>query len=137
MIPDRLIDRTTSYEKNGKSHTLYTHLFCIILRVLLGLMVYYKMGMFKNPPYILFILIIIIFSNKLFLTQNKTWKVYLRTIIMYSIIIIMNLLDNRMNNFSGNASPSIGSNTNVSGLLIIMDAMMGLQSRHIQNNMLN
>ena len=34
MIPERLIDLTTVFEKHNKRHTLYTHLGCILLRMI-------------------------------------------------------------------------------------------------------
>lgn len=126
MIPSRLIDKTTLIEKLNKSHTTYSHLVCVIIRILLGLMIYYKYNIFQNN-YLIIILslfIILLFGYKLIITHNKTWKVYLRTILIYIIILIINLID----------STKSKTMNNISGILIIIDALMGLQSRHIQNN---
>lgn len=128
-IPERLEDQYTSIYKQGKRHTLYTHLGCVILRILLGLLIYFKLGIFKNILFliILFILVIIVFSYKLYITKNKTWKVYIRTLLFYTISLIINILDNyKYKKFNSDSR-------NISGILIIIDSLMGLQSRHIQN----
>ena len=130
MIPNRLTDSNTIYAKQGKQHTPYTHLACVLLRLILGLLIYFKVGFFQNILFllILFSLIVIFFSYKLYITNNKTWKVYIRTIIIYSSNIIINSLDNYIYKSYNTQS------RNISGILIILDSLMGLQSRHIQNN---
>jgi len=130
MIPNRLIDIYTIFEKMGKRHNLYTHLGCILLRILLGLLIYYKIGIFKNYTFIiiLYISILLFFSNKLLITQNKTWKVYIRTLLFYSLNILINTIDKYKYKIFNNQP------RNITGLFIILDALMGLQSRHIQNN---
>ena len=133
MIPERLIDLTTIFEKYNKRHSIYTHLVCILLRIILGLLIYYKVKRFNSYRFvsILCILIITFFVNKVFITQNKTWKVYIRTILFYSIGLIINTTDYYiLNNY--NKQPR-----NITGLIIILDALMGLQSRHIQNNFIS
>jgi hypothetical protein len=127
MIPERLEDPYTIIYQKGERHTIYTHLGCVLLRIILGLLIYFKVGFFKSilPLLIIYIMIIIFFSNKVFKTKNKTWKVYFRTILLYSLGLIINSIDYITNN---------NSNKNISGILIIIDAIMGLQSRHIQNN---
>lgn len=133
MIPERLIDLTTIFEKQNKKHTLYTHLGCVLLRIILGLLIYYKVKGFKSYTFvsIFYILVIAFFGNKLFITQNKTWKVYIRTILIYSISLIINSTDYHIFNIYKNQS------RNVTGLIMIFDALMGLQSRHIQNNFIS
>ncbi len=133
MIPERLNDLTTVFEKNKKHHTTLTHLGCVLLRILLGLLIYFKVKFFKNPIFlfILYTIIISLFSYKLVITKNQTWKVYLRTILLYLINIIINLLDKYKYKIYDNQI------RNVSGLLIILDGIMGLQSRHIQKNFIN
>lgn len=130
MIPDRLIDKTTIFEKLGRKHNLYTHLGCIILRILLGLLIYYKISFFKNYNFImiLYISILIVFSHKLFIIQNNTWKVYIRTLLFYSLNIFINTIDKYKYKIYDNQPK------NITGLFMILDALMGLQSRHIQNN---
>lgn len=130
VIPERLEDQYTSIYKQGKRHTIYTHLGCVILRIVLGLLIYFKLGIFKNILFliILFMLVIIVFSYKLYITKNKTWKVYIRTISLYTISLIIDILDNyKYKTFNTDSR-------NISGILIMLDAIMGLQARHIQNN---
>jgi hypothetical protein len=130
MIPERLIDLTTAFAKKNKRHTVYTHLGCVSLRILLGTSIYYKISIFKNYNFLMFfyIIILIAFGNKLLITENKSWKVYARTLIFYSLSIIINTIDKYKYNIF-NKQPR-----NLTGLFIILDAIMGLQSRHIQNN---
>lgn len=124
-IPDRLQDNFTYYKKHGKTHTIYSHLICVFIRFFIGLLIYFKIGStipyYNIFLYILFLFIIIFFSYKLYITKNSTWKVYLRTVLIYSNNIILTKFDSKQPR-------------NNSGLLIILDALMGLQSRHIQNN---
>jgi hypothetical protein len=130
MLPDRLEDINTIIYKSGKKHNVYTHLGCILLRILLGLLIYFKIGVFKNILFLicLYISVLVFFTHKLLLTKNKTWKVYIRTILIYTLSLIINSLENyKYNNFNSNI-------INISGLLIIIDSLMGLQSRHIQSN---
>ena len=130
MIPERLIDMTTIIAKQNRRHTEYTHLGCILLRILLGILIYYKISIFKNYNFLMFfyIMVLIAFSNKLIITKNKSWKVYIRTLIFYSLNIIINTTDKYKYN-KYNKQPN-----NLTGLIVIFDAIMGLQSRHIQNN---
>lgn len=130
VMPERLEDQYTSIYKQGKRHTTYTHLGCVILRIVLGLLIYFKLGIFKNILFliVLFMLVIIVFSYKLYITKNKTWKVYIRTISLYTISLIIDILDNyKYKTFNTDSR-------NISGILIMLDAIMGLQARHIQNN---
>ena len=133
MIPERLIDLTTVFEKQNKRHTIYTHLGCVLLRIILGLLIYYKVKGLKSYTFvsIFYILVIAFFGNKVFITQNKTWKVYIRTILFYSISLIINSTDYHIFNIYNKQS------RNVTGLIMIFDALMGLQSRHIQNNFIS
>ncbi len=130
MIPDRLIDVHTIFEKNGLKHDFKTHLGCVLFRTSLGLSIYYKIGIFKryNLIMLICILVLIMFSYKMYITNNATWKVYTRTLLFYSLGIIINTLDKYKYKIY-NKQPR-----NLTGLFIIFDAIMGLQSRHIQNN---
>lgn len=130
MIPERLIDLTTIIAKQNKRHTVYTHLGCVLIRLILGLLIYYKISIFKSYKFLtfLYIIIIIVFGNKLIITENKTWKVYIRTIIFYSLSLIINSIDYHKYQIYNNQP------RNISGLFIIFDAILGMQSRHIQNN---
>ena len=130
MIPERLIDVHTSFAKQNKRHTVYTHLGCIFIRIILGLLIYYKIGIFKSYFFlmILFSTILIVFGYKLYITQNATWKVYIRTLLFYGLAVIITSLDSYVYK---------KKNKNISGLFIIIYAIMGLQSRHIQNNFIS
>lgn len=119
-IPERINDKTTIYyKKYNKYHPLKNYLFCVIIRIILGLIIYNNL-LSNTVIYILSILIIIVFLTK-FITNNTNWKVYERTILLYSLIPYF----------------TYKNNNDISSLLIIIDAVLGLQSRHIANNLLN
>ncbi len=112
MIPEVYRDNTTMV----KNHSTYSHLGCVILRCVLGVLVINK----TIPTKILLILSLIIaigFAYKYFKLKN-VWKVFSRTVIVYAIIAILILKYN-------------DKYSTVYGILIIVDALMGLQSRHI------
>lgn len=120
-IPDRLQDKNTYYYKTkNKNHPLINYLGCVILRISIGLLIFNKI-LPNIVIYILSILIIIFFTDK-FLNSPSTWKNYPRTVLVYSILPIFTKQK---------------TDHNYGGLLIIIDALMGLQSRYIQNNFLN
>jgi len=112
MIPEILRDNTTII----KDHTIKSYIFCVLLRIAIGLSIITD----KLPTKIIIILavfVVIAFSYKFYKLPN-VWKVYLRTVLVYFIVLILSLkYNNRYNN--------------ISGTLIIVDALMGLQSRHI------
>ncbi len=118
MIPDRLLDENL---KTKNPNVVY--IFCILFRVLIGLLIYFNETI-KIPNgvlYILYIFIIGFFSFKLYTTKNDTWKEYNRTLISYSIAGLF----------------TKKKKYNDAGLLIIIDSLIGLTSRHIQNNFIN
>ncbi len=112
MIPELLKDNTTII----KNHTLKTHIFCILLRIAIGLLIITD----NLPKYIiqlLSIFVVVVFSYK-FLKIKHIWKVYLRTVLVYAIVLfLVTKYNNKYNN--------------IAGTLIIGDALLGLQSRHI------
>lgn len=124
-IPMRLIDQTT-YMRTvcNKYHTINTYLFCLILRCILGILIFEG---FINSTIIsiLCLGVIIIFGNK-FINNIKSWKNYLRIVIIYSIILLIN-----------NLSIDNDKKNNISGILIILDMIMGEQSRFIATNLLS
>jgi hypothetical protein len=71
----------------------------------------------KNIILIISFLVAAMFLSKFFKLPN-VWKVYMRTVIVYSIVFLLTLKFGEQYN-------------SVSGTLIIVDALMGLQSRHI------
>lgn len=111
MIPEILRDKTTII----KNHTLKTYIFCILLRISIGLLIIAN----KIPITILQILsifVIITFLYK-FIKIEKIWKNYLRTVLVYSIVLfLITKFDTKY--------------IELAGLLIIFDALMGLQTYH-------
>ena len=112
MIPEVFRDNTTIV----KNHPMRNHLFCVSLRSILGLLVISN-KINKNIILVISLLVLVMFLQKFFKLPN-VWKVYMRTVIVYAIVFILTL--------------KFGDQYNsVSGTLIIVDALMGLQSRHI------
>jgi len=114
MIPEILRDKTTII----KNHTLNTYIFCIILRISIGLLTATN----KIPVSILQILsifVIITFLYK-FLKIEKIWKNYLRTVLIYAIVLFL------ITKFNSKY-------IELAGLLIIFDAIMGQQTYHTFN----
>lgn len=112
MISEIFRDETTIV----KNHTLKTHLFCIFLRITLGILVI-KQIIPINLLLLISLFVIIIFTNKFFKLPN-VWKVYLRTVIVYLLVGLSAYIYKE-------------KYSSVNGTLIIVDALMGLQSRHI------
>lgn len=103
------------------NHNVYTHLGCVLLRCSLGLGIIWSQydgnTARKRVLIVLCVLVVIVFGTKhiVYTSLDKVvWKSYLRTVLAYSIAIIC-LHTNRYDH---------------AGLLIISDALMGLQSRH-------
>ena len=114
MIPEILRDKTTMI----KNHTLKTYIFCILLRIAIGLAVIFKV----IPVAILQILsifIVVTFLYK-FMKIEIIWKNYLRTVLIYAIVLFLITKFNT-------------KYIELCGLLIIFDALMGLQSYHTFN----
>ncbi len=112
MIPELLKDNTTII----KNHTIKTYIFCILLRIMIGLFIITD----KIPLDVLKLLclFVIIFFTYKFLKITHIWKVYLRTILSYAIVLF---LITKYNN----------KYYSVAGTIIIIDALMGIQSQHI------
>ena len=104
-IPFHLQDHQTFLKFHPMSH----HMACVALRVLLGLYTLKKgtefVATWVGPP------ALIIFIT-MFWTKPLSWKVYARTIVVYLIVSFADIPKD------------------VAGTLIIVDALMGLQSRH-------
>lgn len=112
MIPESLRDNTTIV----KNHSLKIYIFCILLRIVIGLLLVTN-NMPKRIILILSLFIIVTFTYKFFKIEH-IWKVYLRTVLSYAIVLFLVTKYN-------------DTYYNVAGTLIIIDALMGLQSRHI------
>ena len=111
MIPEILRDKTTII----KNHTLKTYIFCVLLRISIGLLVIAD----KIPVTILQILSIFVIVTFLlkFIKIEKIWKNYLRTVLIYSIVLF--LITKYKSRY-----------IELAGLLIIFDSLMGLQTYH-------
>lgn len=119
-IPDKYVDKTTVI----KNHTILTHLPCLLLRITIGLfLIFYIKHINKLYLIIFFAIIILMFSYKFFILP-KTWKNYLRTVLVYTIGLILISLSSE--NIISTETAGL-----VSGILVIVDALMGLQTRHI------
>lgn len=107
-ITPRLRDNNTIF----KNHSKWTHLVCIFFRSALGFYIISN-PQFNEKLLLLFIAIILIFSIKLLTTS--TWKGYMKTVYAYTAayrFATMGLKD-------------------YAGLIIIFEAMLSIQSRHI------
>ena len=114
MIPEILRDKTTIV----KNHTLKTYIFCILLRISIGILTITNI-IPVSILQILSILVIVMFLYKFFKIE-KIWKNYLRTVLVYSVILFLITKFNT-------------KYIQLCGLLIIFDALMGLQSYHTFN----
>lgn len=124
-IPELLIDKATYLEKNKPSwlpehHTQYTHLFCLLLRIFIGLSI--LQGKISTQSIIILCIVILLFFGSKYISKTVYWKNYLKTLLTYSIILFL-----QYNN--------IENKNTISGLLIIVDALLGQQSRYISTNM--
>jgi hypothetical protein len=116
MIPEIFRDNTTII----KNHPVENHLFCVFIRSLLGILIITN-KINKTLILIICVFIVLGFLNKYFKLKN-VWKVYMRTIFVYSIVLVLTLLYGDKYNI-------------ISGTLIIVDGLMGMQSRYIFDKM--
>ena len=121
-IPDYLVDKTLV----SGIYAPYVYIFCIFLRIILGYLILNKK--INNVfIYLLSAFVIINFSNKRnkFIKNNtKTWKLYGRTIGAYSLVMIFTYfnIDLKQKDY------------NIGGLIIIIDTLLGIESRYIASN---
>lgn len=121
-IPERLQDNTLLCTKNN---TALFYIICIIIRIILGILIF-ENKISNNIIYILSSIIIIIFLYKYsynIYKSKKNWKNYPKTIILYSLVIIFTYLNTNNNN-------------NIAGILIMFDLLLGIDNKHITSNML-
>ncbi len=115
-IDDNIVDHSTLLYPH---HNVFTHMGCVLFRTTIGLTLMRDNLSPKIRMSIIYLMIIvlILFSSK-YVSQVSngitTWKVYPRMIISY--IAALYLLSKHKEQSAG--------------LLIIVDALMGLQSRH-------
>lgn len=114
-LPQHLIDTTTLIP----NHSIYAHFGCVALRCFLGL---YLITLYegRRVEFGLFVAVLAT-ALALFLYKSifarKTWKVYSRTVLTLALTLILLL-------FAEKDAAKL-----VAGTLLIVDAMMGLQSR--------
>ena len=115
-IPANLVDPTTVV----KNHTMYSHLGCVALRCAIGLffLLQYKQSAEENAFFLFLFGGLLLFFLYKFLRVKKTWKVYLRIVVTLAVSIILMLTAEK---------ETVGTAV---GLLLIVDALMGIQSRY-------
>ncbi len=115
-ISPKILDDTLVY----KHHNEFTHMGCVLLRTTMGLTLLSKDISDRTIRTIMIIMIatLLIFTVKyirLVLIQKKVmWKHYPRFILAYSMALYLLLTGRRES----------------AGTLVLVDALMGLQSRH-------
>ncbi len=125
-IHQSLLDPTTIV----KHHTVYTHLGCVLLRCAIGLILILAQSKLVDESktgikYLLLVfcaLVVVLFGSKyikLIRTDIVVWKAYVRTIVAY--IFAGGLIYN--NRYDS------------AGIIMIADALMGAQSRHVSHTM--
>lgn len=108
------IDKTTAwFKKFGTQNPLYTHVFCNLTRISIGLSMI-AFPQFKKIYLILFVLSMIVFFSMV-ISKPNTWKPYLRAVLSYMTVSTLVLM----------------GKTDLAGLLVITDALMGAQARHM------
>lgn len=121
-IADELLDKTLIRYPN---HTVYTHLGCVLLRSVIGLLLI--SSPFTNPKHqkgLRWVIILLMTASILYFGQKyifnvvakdiTLWKSYPRMLVAYSTALV--LIYNKQDHLAG--------------MTIIMDALMGMNSRH-------
>jgi len=106
-----------------KDHNVFTHLGCVLLRCIIGLTIALNFNSnvdIETKQYLMIFcgIIVLMFSYKFIHNANNNivvWKTYLRTVIAYTVSLGL-IYKNRYD---------------LAGSIIIVDALMGLQSRHM------
>lgn len=113
-VPDRLADHTTLFK-----HNMYSYLPCVIIRITIALL--FMSSIISNRVMTgISVLIVLMFLWKYIKIGSSVWKNYLRTVLIYTLIIIcLNLPVIRDNQYC----------KVVVTMLIIIDALLGQQSR--------
>ena len=116
-IPDELLDKSLKWYPN---HTVFTHLGCVLIRVVLGLLLIYsqKSTKLRTGLIITMALGMLSFGSKYI--QNALikdvvyWKSYPRMLVAYSAALSLIVM----------------KENKLAGALVIADALMGMNSRH-------
>ena len=131
-VQEKLIDRTTVlntkfYPNKTVQHPFLTYMGCLMLRFTIATLI--LSGLIPTNWILGFsILVVIMFGSK-WINNDGTWKNYYRTVALYSIITLLIIL----NKYTFMEIKSIKV---ISGLLIILDAIMGQQTRYIASTYL-
>lgn len=99
---------------------LYRYLGCILLRLSLAIL-FLNENINLLTIQILSLLAIILFGLKAY-NVNKSWKNFNRVVLVYSLILVLSII--KPENYR-----------TIIGLLIIIDALLGLNTRHCHENM--
>ncbi len=116
-IDDRIVDHSTALYPH---HNAFTHMGCVLIRTTLGLtLMRTNLSPAIRMTIIRIIIVVLIMFGVKYISQTvnetMTWKVYPRTLIAYSSALYLMSQHQEQQ----------------AGLLIIVDALMGLQSRHM------
>ncbi len=119
MIPDQISKSVSDDTLVYKHHNVFTHMICVMIRVIIGLALMSNQLSKKtrNTIVIILIIIMIIFAFKyaIELHRGRTyWKNYPRYIISASVVSYL----------------ALNGSEQFAGLLLIVDALMGMDSRH-------
>lgn len=116
-IADELLDKSLKLYPN---HTIYTHLGCVLLRTVMGLLLINPSlsPMVRNILIGIIVLSLVVFGYK-YLSKNVMndvvyWKAYPRMLVAYSSALCLISMKQEK----------------LAGLLIIADGLMGINSRH-------
>lgn len=116
-IQDDIVDESLRLYPN---HTIFTHLGCVLLRIFIGMFLIESTNKkYNNVIAVILMMGIIMFGTKAIklARENKKilWKFYPRLVLIYSMALYYIKKDR----------------TEIAGFLVILDALMGFQSRHI------
>lgn len=115
-LPPALVDTTTIIA----NHSVRSHYLCIFLRCMLGLyfVTAYDGNLKEKGRWNAFFALAAYFFWTKYMLPRQTWKVYARTIaVLLLSIVILHTVEHK------DAKLMVG-------LLFIVDALMGMQSRH-------
>ena len=115
-IADEIVDKGLSYYPN---HTVVTHLGCVVLRTMIGAALINPSLTPKRRQSIIFLLLMamLVFGfkyTKMVMDDIIYWKSYLRMLVAYSAALYMISVKQE----------------NCAGVIVIVDALIGLQARH-------
>ena len=116
-IADELLDKSLILYPH---HTVYTHIGCVLIRIAMGLLLI-GWGSKKEVKYAIIVIMILAlmvfgkkYKNRVIDDQETYWKSYPRMLVAYSsALALMKMKEEKL-----------------AGLLMMTDALMGMNSRH-------